>query len=70
MICASDPGKDACQRDSGGPLVTRVGAGYTLIGLVSWGQGCAEAAAPGVYARVTNQLDWVRARITGDTCSP
>jgi trypsin len=50
MICAGVPkgGRDACQGDSGSPLVV----GGRLVGIVSWGLSCALADYPGVYSNV------------------
>ncbi|XP_069679949.1 trypsin delta-like [Periplaneta americana] len=62
MICAGVPagGKDACNGDSGGPLVSS----GQLVGVVSWGEGCAQAGYPGVYADVAALKVWVTS-VTG-----
>ena len=61
MVCAgyNNGGYDSCQGDSGGPLImTNDDGEYELIGIVSWGYGCAEPGYPGVYAKIHSRLDW------------
>src|SRR3954468_19776970 len=71
MLCAGrttdDVTTDACQGDSGGPLARLApgGGGPTdadaLIGIVSFGRGCADPSYPGVYTRLTEADNNARA---------
>ena len=58
MLCAGgEAGKDGCQGDSGGPLVVDDSSTSqnTLVGVVSWGIGCAREGLPGLYAEVSSK---------------
>ena len=65
MVCAgyAQGGKDSCQGDSGGPLLYQVDDQWHQVGIVSFGNGCAQAGSPGVYARVEKYGEWIASQI-------
>ncbi|MBT2401581.1 trypsin-like serine protease [Streptomyces sp. ISL-100] len=59
-VCAGVEGRDSCQGDSGGPLFRKLPGrqGVYQIGVVSYGDGCAEQGAPGVYTYTGSAKLW------------
>ncbi|XP_077359587.1 transmembrane protease serine 9-like [Festucalex cinctus] len=68
MICAGflEGGKDACQGDSGSPMVSQQDSIWIQSGIVSYGYGCGRANNPGVYTRVSIYQSWINSHISSD----
>jgi len=66
LLAGFDEGKqDACQGDSGGPLVMNYESKTILVGVVSWGDGCARPYMYGVYSNVAIAYPWIK-KLTAD----
>ncbi|KAI9291965.1 trypsin-like serine protease [Neoconidiobolus thromboides FSU 785] len=62
QFCAGYPegGKDSCQGDSGGPMFIEENKVPVLVGIVSWGRGCALKGYPGVYTRTSAVTNFIK----------
>lgn len=52
-------GEDTCQGDSGGPLVINTKHNVYLMGVTSFGFGCAQNGIPGVSTFVPHYKEWI-----------
>jgi secreted trypsin-like serine protease len=69
ILCAGDSrnwAKDTCQGDSGGPLQIihpNNSCIYQVIGITSFGKGCATINIPAVYTRVSHYVQWIEKNV-------
>ncbi|CAK9821368.1 Clotting factor G beta subunit [Anthophora retusa] len=73
MFCAGylEGELDACFGDSGGPLHVKGTFGHLeVIGIISWGRGCARPNFPGIYTKLTNYLGWLKDNLDGECVCP
>ncbi|XP_052742400.1 serine protease Hayan [Bicyclus anynana] len=71
QLCAGDSAGriDTCKGDSGGPLQTRIPLRrsstllqwklYQIVGVTSFGFGCARPNTPSIYTRVASFVSWI-----------
>ena len=61
FLCSgyAEGNRDACQGDSGSPLVRKLADRHIQVGIVSGGAGCGGVLSPGVYADVAVVHEWI-----------
>ena len=66
-ICTAATPAEACVGDSGGPLIAEAAEGPDrLVGVLSFGSGCAVAEPRVAYTRVAPYADWIAGTIAGN----
>ena len=51
------------QGDSGGPLLCYIKDRWVQAGITSFGRGCGLPQKPGVYAKVSKYIGWIKQQI-------
>ncbi|XP_066939263.1 trypsin-like isoform X2 [Macrobrachium rosenbergii] len=72
-ICTKpETGKNPCQGNSGGPMITASNGGRSMIqiGVMSSDYDCSRANSPGVLTRVNNYLAWIQQMTAGSSSCP
>ena len=71
-MCAHHPDRGSCLGDSGSPLIVRgnTAAEDVQVGLVSFGLDCNHDTLPGVYARVSSEIDWITEQVCELSVNP
>lgn len=71
-LCAGlpDASVDACQGDSGSPLVADIGGTKVLTGITSVGYECARVGYPGIYTRVPAFIPWMAEFVPSASAGP
>jgi hypothetical protein len=66
VTCATNPGRNTCKGDSGGPIILKHGT-PTLVGIISWGKSrCSGDGKPAIYTRVDRYYDWIQQAMKQD----
>uniref|UniRef100_A0A2C9JLA3 Peptidase S1 domain-containing protein n=1 Tax=Biomphalaria glabrata TaxID=6526 RepID=A0A2C9JLA3_BIOGL len=67
QLCAGQPagGVDTCSGDSGGPIfcLDSVTNTWNVVGVTSYGEGCARAGIPGVYTNTAAYYSWIQQQL-------
>ncbi|XP_014674731.1 PREDICTED: serine protease 30-like [Priapulus caudatus] len=68
MLCAGykDGHADSCSGDSGGPLLCAAEGRWRVYGITSFGRGCGLDGRFGVYAKVSNFVEWIQLAMQAD----
>lgn len=61
QFCAGgEKGMDSCKGDSGGPIMSRSGRSWYVMGVVSFGPSpCGLLGWPGIYTNTVSYLEWI-----------